>query len=564
MAINVLPPTITSGGSGSALKQYQQEFTQESGWVARPGVPAVSQRTIVRSGPAGTFASVYGTTTSTIDVTFDGGLTWTAQNLPVNTGWTGLVYGGGAFVAVGGTSTSSSINGGLTWNAGGSLPIAANWIVAYDGTSFLAINPNNTSVATATLAVATSNATAWTTATAVPGTVTHLAGGNGIWVALNSGSSTYYTSTNNGSSWVTQTRPGTGTILQDVFRFANGRFMFVAGNTAFMSTDGLNWTTGSIGTSQSWTGLAYGVDRWMLTGNAGTGTLGLNAYSLDNGSTWLTIVFPVSSTAATQGVAYSSIGGFLTLGSGSNAYTIWPFPGLWTCPAGVLSIDCLLIGAGGGGGGGVSTSNGGGGGGGQYIRKFLTVVPGTTYSVSIGTGGYGQSGNNGRNGFTSTFGSLLTAIGGGGGGYAGTTGSTGASGGGGSGSNASGCGGGGGGGAGGPGGNAVYVGTALTSTATQGGLGTAGSGGGFGAAVASMSGSGGPGINGFCGGGGAGGGSTTFLGGIGSAGGGRGGLGVPGTAANSGSGGGGGGGGAGGTNTGGNGGSGYCQITWWA
>ncbi|CAB4163120.1 hypothetical protein UFOVP802_1, partial [uncultured Caudovirales phage] len=80
----------------------------------------------------------------------------------------------------------------------------------------------------------------------------------------------------------------------------------------------------------------------------------------------------------------------------------------WTAPAGVYAIDCLLV-AGGGGGGGVSTANcsGGGGGGGQVIKKTLTVVPGTSYTVTIGGGGAGGVGASaGANGTNSSFGSL--------------------------------------------------------------------------------------------------------------------------------------------------------------
>lgn len=65
--------------------------------------------------------------------------------------------------------------------------------------------------------------------------------------------------------------------------------------------------------------------------------------------------------------------------------------GTWVCPAGVTSVtvDCW----GGGGAGGGTTLNtkkgGGGGAGGSYAKKALPVVPGNTYTVTVGTGATG-------------------------------------------------------------------------------------------------------------------------------------------------------------------------------
>jgi len=66
--------------------------------------------------------------------------------------------------------------------------------------------------------------------------------------------------------------------------------------------------------------------------------------------------------------------------------------GTWTAPAGVTSAQIVLVGAGGGGGGGSQNVAGGGGAGGQVIVRNLTVVPGTTYNVTIGAGGQGGQG----------------------------------------------------------------------------------------------------------------------------------------------------------------------------
>ncbi len=74
--------------------------------------------------------------------------------------------------------------------------------------------------------------------------------------------------------------------------------------------------------------------------------------------------------------------------------------GVFTVPAGVTSITVEAWGGGGGGGNSNNTtSNGGaGGGGGAYARKVLTgLIPGTSYTVTVGTGGTGAPANSTAN-----------------------------------------------------------------------------------------------------------------------------------------------------------------------
>ena len=108
--------------------------------------------------------------------------------------------------------------------------------------------------------------------------------------------------------------------------------------------------------------------------------------------------------------------------------------GAWTCPAGVTSVQALVVAGGGGGGPG---GGGGGGAGGVIYNSAVAVTSGVTYSIVVGQGGSGGAGGigQGTNGANSSFANLI-AIGGGYGAtsYAGTTtGATGGSGGGGTG-----------------------------------------------------------------------------------------------------------------------------------
>ena len=107
--------------------------------------------------------------------------------------------------------------------------------------------------------------------------------------------------------------------------------------------------------------------------------------------------------------------------------TFTPPSGTWTVPAGVTSVDVVVIG-GGGGGNSVSTGSapGGGGGGGAEIKaQTVVVTPLSTVNVFVGGGGGGgvESSLTGRAGQSSTFGSV-TARGGAEGGGTRSTGSS--------------------------------------------------------------------------------------------------------------------------------------------
>ena len=98
--------------------------------------------------------------------------------------------------------------------------------------------------------------------------------------------------------------------------------------------------------------------------------------------------------------------------------------GTWTCPAGVTSIKVEAWGGGGGGGGTILAGFAGGGAGGSYvINDSVTVVPATSYTVTVGAGGAltGAGGANGNNGGNTTFGSTTPIIANGGVAGSGTT-----------------------------------------------------------------------------------------------------------------------------------------------
>ena len=105
--------------------------------------------------------------------------------------------------------------------------------------------------------------------------------------------------------------------------------------------------------------------------------------------------------------------------STQGAYTVHAFnsSGTFVPPAGLASVDVLVVGGGGGGG---STYGGGGGGGGVRAQTGLAITPNASVTVTVGAGGTGGAGisqtnetiGNGTNGGNSSFGGFI-ALGGG-------------------------------------------------------------------------------------------------------------------------------------------------------
>jgi hypothetical protein len=189
--------------------------------------------------------------------------------------------------------------------------------------------------------------------------------------------------------------------------------------------------------------------------------------SSGNGNNWTPNNINVSSTTA--------IKSYTTTGTST-----------WIAPLGVTAVNYLVVAGGGAGGSAGPTmydSGSGGGGAGGVANGSLVIVPGTSYTLTVGTAGAGTSGRTrGANGSNSVF-ATITAIGGGGG-APGAAANDGAAGGSGGGSSTSGAG-----GAGTPG--QGFAGASSTTSSGGGG------GGATAAAIASPNNRGGDGGAGF-------------------------------------------------------------------
>ena len=87
---------------------------------------------------------------------------------------------------------------------------------------------------------------------------------------------------------------------------------------------------------------------------------------------------------------------------------------VWICPKGIKTIQVEMWGAGGGGGGGFQgtfTGGGGAGGSGGYLRGFISVKQGASYTVTVGTGGAAGNNTSSTAGLAGTGCSLVEALG---------------------------------------------------------------------------------------------------------------------------------------------------------
>jgi surface protein len=131
-------------------------------------------------------------------------------------------------------------------------------------------------------------------------------------------------------------------------------------------------------------------------------------YSTDNGATWTssgTTTSPFAVTGLTNGVSYPvAVRAINVIGTSpsSNVISGTPNPDIetysvvgtttWTAPAGVTSVEYLVVAGGGGSGATHDGGAAGGGGGGMVLTGTKIVIPGTTYTIIVGDGGAGGVG----------------------------------------------------------------------------------------------------------------------------------------------------------------------------
>ncbi|MFN5650744.1 MAG: glycine-rich domain-containing protein, partial [Actinomycetes bacterium] len=154
--------------------------------------------------------------------------------------------------------------------------------------------------------------------------------------------------------------------------------------------------------------LLLAVSIWVGTPSAQAASVGSGACA-----TTVDDATGVTSTAGSDGACIVTFATASTSPTTSAQYATRT----WTVPAGITSVDVLVVAGGGGGGSsnGCCYDSGAGGGGGVVVASGFAVTPSASVTVLTGQGGRGTYCGNGYDGGRSQF-STLVAIGGGRGG----------------------------------------------------------------------------------------------------------------------------------------------------
>jgi hypothetical protein len=218
--------------------------------------------------------------------------------------WDRIVHGNGRFVALGQDGRSMASTDGITWT-GANGPDAFFGRLSYGNGNFLTASSSGSNrIAKST------DGTNWTYSPGPTGNWSVTAYGNGTWVVLATGPSPQVsTSTDDGSTWTApSTLSGVGANYNNMV-YGGGRFVAVAAfdNKYMTSTDGINWTGGSIGMAAR--ALTYGNGTWVAVG------YGDKVATSTDGTNWT--VTTLARTSNWSSVAYGN-GKFLAVSSGGD------------------------------------------------------------------------------------------------------------------------------------------------------------------------------------------------------------------------------------------------------
>ena len=214
------------------------------------------------------------------------GTNWTTGNALPATTFTSLAYGGGVYVAVGGTAGAASSADGITWVARTNQTLSAGSYVdlAYGNGVFVAISTGNNQTSYSV------NGITWLAGGNLPSSTTwkSIAYGNGRFVAIANGPSrTVAYSLDKGLNWTAVTPGLPSSQSWSKISYGQGLFFAVAQGTtvAATSADGITWATRTMpGSATNWLGLAFGNPSSNPIWAATSTTSGTQAASIKTGA----------------------------------------------------------------------------------------------------------------------------------------------------------------------------------------------------------------------------------------------------------------------------------------
>ena len=222
-------------------------------------------------------ATAYSSGTNRV-MTSPNGITWTSRSDALNPqygsdNWFSVTYGNGLFVAVSSTSGGSSgkvmtSSDGITWTTRNANPVANTWYsVTYGNGLFVAVAGSGTNrVMTSTDGIT------WTARSAAENnTWRDVTYGGGLFVALaQDGTNRVMTSTD-GITWTARSAAEANSWQK--ISYGNGMFVAVASdgtNRIMSSTDGITWTSRSAPEQTQWVNITYASGSFVGIAQSGT------------------------------------------------------------------------------------------------------------------------------------------------------------------------------------------------------------------------------------------------------------------------------------------------------
>jgi hypothetical protein len=196
----------------------------------------------------------------------DGGVTFVSLNLPSGSNVLFGAFGNGAHVLIGdGPRIERSVNDGTTWTSHSTITGRVTTDFIFAGDRFVR-------VASSAHASWSTDGITWTEVSVQTG-AKRIAYGNGVIVGcIQSATTSYVYSLDNGQTWTSANMPSSQTWT-DV-AFGGDRFMMIAGGTgntiAYYSFDGINWTATTTAIVRANSRIAYASPYFVsLHGNLG-------------------------------------------------------------------------------------------------------------------------------------------------------------------------------------------------------------------------------------------------------------------------------------------------------
>lgn len=160
---------------------------------------------------------------------------------------------------------------------------------------FVAVSGNSTAT---TVDATSSNATTWTSgALPVSDSWSAIAYGNGVFVAVTSGTGTSKAaSSTDGVNWTQRSLPAGNNWASIVY--GNGKFVAISGQATAVSTDGgATWSPGTLPSSQTWTSVTYGngvfvaIADWSAAAATSTDGITWAPQTLPSNTHWYSVAY---------------------------------------------------------------------------------------------------------------------------------------------------------------------------------------------------------------------------------------------------------------------------------